>query len=72
MQAKDIADDFILKLLATQQGKWSSHFKGWGDGGLYTLGVPYNVPEKVLLAKMRSLHKRGLVGGCPCGGYNCL
>ena len=31
------------------------------------LEVPTDTPEKVALAKMRSLIKRGLVDGCPCG-----
>ncbi len=29
--------------------------------------MPPGTPEKVQLAKMRQLHRRGLVSGCACG-----
>lgn len=31
------------------------------------LAMPRGTPEKVALAKMRSLYRRDLVGGCDCG-----
>jgi hypothetical protein len=29
--------------------------------------MPKDTPPKLKLAKMQSLHRRGLVGGCTCG-----
>lgn len=77
MQAKDLDDKVILKCLAQFQGQWCT----WGEKEYCDpkTGMPYMpniqlktypqsvVPTKVFLAKMRSLMKRKLVGGCPCG-----
>lgn len=78
MKASDIKDEDVLNYLAGRQGSWTSlwygHFNGKHDS-FYKDGVtpdvynsmPKSTPEKVALAKMRSLYKRGLVGGCDCG-----
>lgn len=72
MQAKDISDQIVLEYLAKLQGQWTSlwsgHFKNEDDSvnDVY-YAMPEGTPPKVALAKMRSLFKRGLVGGCPCG-----
>lgn len=66
MQVKDIQDKPILEFLAKHQGEWST----WGTGyHMPTVqdAMPPGTPKKLQLAKMRSLHKRGLVGGCTCG-----
>lgn len=54
MQAKDISDLEILSQLSSLESR--PRFK-W---------LPH-LPPKVLLAKMKSLIKRGLVSGCACG-----
>lgn len=60
---------------------WYGHFKGrendtYGPNGTGDkIGVvndvyyamPEGTPHKVALSKMKSLYKRGLVGGCDCG-----
>jgi hypothetical protein len=61
LQSKDIKDEDVLRVLAQSQGQWASHC--WGP--LSEFFKPY--PPKLALAKMRQLHKRELVGGCPCG-----
>jgi hypothetical protein len=66
MQAKDVPDRPVLEFLASLNGEWAN----W-----YSIGHPRSVrnamspdtPEKVVLAKMRQLKKRGLVDGCGCG-----
>lgn len=66
VQCKDLSTIIILKFLAKYQGRWST----WGEGYVMPTvqdAMPKGTPEKLQLAKMRSLHKRELVGGCPCG-----
>jgi hypothetical protein len=72
MQAKDIDDKAILEYLYDKQGEWTclwmGHFKDKDPSATDVYyAMPENTPHKVALAKMKSLHKRGLVGGCPCG-----
>lgn len=65
-QAKDIPDEPILRFLAQYQGRWCTH----GDGhGIPTVqdAMPSGTHIKLQLAKMRSMHRRNLVGGCTCG-----
>lgn len=65
MQRKDIADEPILRFLARRNGGWATSFSGFGED--VGLAMPADVPQKLKLAKMRSLIKRGLVTGCACG-----
>lgn len=65
MQAKDIKDDEMLTALAAVRGKngapnWSS---------LYDVYVHFagTIPQKVVLAKLRSMVKRHVIRGCACG-----
>jgi len=74
MKASDISDKNVLEYLADRQGEWTciwyGHFvgkPGYEDTGDVYLSMPKDTPEKVALAKMKSLHRRGLVGGCDCG-----
>lgn len=80
MQAKDISDKTVLEYLAERQGKWTSLWDGsflkYPEGKNPNTGevvddvyyaMPKDTPSKVALAKMKALHRRGLVGGCPCG-----
>jgi hypothetical protein len=70
MQAKDIPERPILEFLRdnTHEFKWATWFKNTG-GGMPSVRdvVGPDVPDKVLLAKMAALIKRGLVDGCDCG-----
>ena len=72
MQAKDIPEMPILRLLAGPDvgNLGASRFDIPGElPCLYGLSraLPDATPEKVALAKMRSMIKRGLVQGCCCG-----
>ena len=65
-QCKDIPDGPILAFLRQHQGRWAT----WGEG--YSMptvrdAMPHGTPDKLQIAKMRQLMKRGLVDGCPCG-----
>ncbi len=66
MQCKDIPDIPILKLLAEQPETWHT----WYDTTYMRTvrpAIPAGIPEKLVLAKMRMLMRRGLVHGCGCG-----
>jgi hypothetical protein len=69
-QCKDIPDLPILELLAKNPDAWYNWFEEdqW-EGNVYTVrrAMPRNTPEKLVLAKMAGLIRRGLVDGCPCG-----
>ena len=60
--AKDIADEEITAaIIAACIERDSFTATRWDLEAL----LPY--PPKVILAKCRSLLRRGLIGGCPCG-----
>jgi hypothetical protein len=66
IQAKHLLDEVILRELAKHQGKWM----GWSSNDpTYNIKMTTypDVPDKVWLAKMKSIMKRGLSGGCDCG-----
>jgi hypothetical protein len=70
MQCKDIPDEPILKFLAGPYEGWP--VPGWGTwfpgfANSVQNAMPAGVCEKLALAKMRMLIRRGLVGGCGCG-----
>ncbi len=72
MKAADIPDELILNYLSERQGRWTSlygqEFSTHIDGVWHKAAIfPEGTPDKVVWAKMRALHKRLLVGGCPCG-----
>lgn len=48
-----------------KRGIWGN----WYFGGSHCVQrvMPTDLPEKLVLSKMRSLIKRKLVSGCPCG-----
>lgn len=69
MQAKDIPDMpvlLFLQSLGKMTGTWftSDEFE---IAGSVLKAMPEGTPEKVALAKMRSMIRRGLVKGCTCG-----
>lgn len=66
MQCKDIPDMPILDLLAKNPETWRT----WGEP--YSMisvrdAMPPVTPEKLQVAKMAMLIRRGLVDGCTCG-----
>ncbi len=69
MKASDLSDERILEVLSRRPGKWHTHLGDYGVESLpyvYDPGVP-DAPMKVLLAKLRSMERRGLISGCGCG-----
>lgn len=60
LQAKDLSTDAILRYLADRQGTWTMRWDLAAD--LFP-----DIPEKVVLAKIRSIMAAGLSGGCSCG-----
>lgn len=64
MQAKDIPEAPVLRFLATLtiSATW---YPGFANSVQHAM--PDGTPEKVVLAKMRAMVKRGLVSGCACG-----
>ena len=65
MQAKDIPEWPIIAFLAGRHGV-GAHWFFNGEDSVRSV-IPEGTPDKVLLAKMRALIKRGLVDGCCCG-----
>jgi hypothetical protein len=66
-QAKDYPDEPVLTFLAALAPHTSAAWWREGTGASVASVFPPETPEKVILAKMRSMIKRGLVDGCPCG-----
>ena len=71
MQCKDIPDMPILRFLDQCRDGDSPRWATWGDGhGVMPTvqdAMPPGTPEKLQLAKMSRLMRRGLVVGCDCG-----
>lgn len=72
MKSGDIPDKDVLEYLAKYQGRWTCLWNGYfkeKDPSVPDVyySMPEGTPSKVALAKMKSLYKRGLIGGCPCG-----
>lgn len=65
MQCKDIPDEPILRFLEGLNGEWANWY--FGDENDVGCAMPAATPEKLKLAKMRMLIRRGLVDGCDCG-----
>ena len=65
MQCKDIPDVPIIRFIASHDGQWCTWY--FGDERDVHAAFPAGVPDKLLLAKMSSLIRKGLVDGCPCG-----
>jgi hypothetical protein len=65
MQCKDIPDRPVLEFLAKRPGVWHNWY--FGDDKDVRIAMPDGVPEKLVLAKMRQMIRRGVVDGCPCG-----
>lgn len=73
MQTKDIPDKPILEFLLHgfesdanwPVAGWATFFSGFVNS--VDQAFPPDTPPKLILSKMRSLQKRGLIGGCTCG-----
>lgn len=70
MQCKDVPDAPVLRFLSELNGRLA----GWHDlqpradyCPTVVDAMPPGTPEKVVLAKMRTLVRRGLARGCCCG-----
>lgn len=64
-QCKDVPDMPVLLFLASLNGKWGNWY--YGTECSVCQAMPADTPGKVVLAKMRTLIRRGLVDGCGCG-----
>ena len=73
MKCKDIPDRPILEFLVSLNGRWANWFWYEGiesnPGNTVRLAMPDgpNLPDKLVMAKMSKLMRRGLVDGCDCG-----
>ena len=68
MQCKAIENKRILLFLKERDDNhklWSTWFNGLENS--ISQAMTEGVPDKLRLAKMRTLIKRDLVGGCACG-----
>ena len=65
MKCSDIPDKPILEFLAKNPEEWHNWY--FGDEKDVSQVMPSDVPEKLVLAKMRQMIRRGVVDGCPCG-----
>lgn len=70
-QAKHIPDKVVLDYLAQRPTVWHTWWriepKEPNDMPTVADAVPPEIPERVILAKMRALVSRKLVIGCACG-----
>lgn len=64
MQAKDIPERPLLEFIANSP-RWCTWVYGYPNS--VRNAMPEGTPDKVAIAKMRALIKRGLVDGCCCG-----
>lgn len=74
MQAKDIPDDLVIRIVLTaglsrwpkdQPNEYRWVFTTDVERGLAQYGI--QVPNKVIHAKLRRLVQRNLLDGCTCG-----
>lgn len=67
-QAKDVPEDVILRVLNEEPGRWHTHRRSMFMASLPEISSELAAfPEKVLLAKLRGMLKRGVIDGCGCG-----
>jgi hypothetical protein len=71
VKASDLDTKPILKALAKHQGEWACFWDNkltWQpkDYDQYQI-APDDYPYKVIRAKLKKMHKQGLIGGCTCG-----
>lgn len=62
MKCKDIADEPLVRFIATKQAQKNLWVNTWDFEPPYS-----DLPDKLFRAKMGQLMKRGLITGCNCG-----
>lgn len=67
MQCKDIPTMPILRFLESLNGRWATWFNGQDPSNSVQNAMPQNIPEKLVIVKMRNLIYKGIIDGCPCG-----
>ena len=75
MQAKNITDDAMITAIHTAQARLARDQPYWASKDSTAVWAPLwyveeavsGAPPKVVLAKLRSMVKRGLILGCACG-----
>lgn len=65
MKCQDIPDRPVLEFLEGLDGQWANWFAD--DDKSVRTAMPADIPDKLVLAKMKQLIKRGAVMGCGCG-----
>lgn len=63
-QCKDIPDRPILEFLGGLD-RWANWFEGCDHS--VRPAMPAGTPDKLAIAKMRQMIRRGVVDGCGCG-----
>jgi len=65
MQCKDIDENRILEYLRNLPKGISAML--WDSEYSVVKAFPEGTPEKIIMAKMKQMIKKGLVDGCACG-----
>lgn len=65
LQCKDIPTEPILRFIGGHDGAWCNWY--FNNARNVHAAFPAGVPDGLLLAKMASLGRLGLVDGCFCG-----
>ena len=65
LQCKNIPTEPILRFLEKLDGEWANHY--FRDDKDVHNAMPPAVSDKLVLAKMRVLIRKGYVDGCDCG-----
>lgn len=66
MHCKNIPTIPILNFLQSKK-IWCNWYKGFDNSVRYAMPDGFNLPDKLVLAKMKILIKKGYVDGCGCG-----
>lgn len=61
--AKDVPEDVILRVLRERPGVWHTHFDPDPTRAVQIMPTLAAFPLKVLVAKLNSMAKRGLING---------
>ena len=69
LQCKDIPEELILGVLRAKPGVWHTHGEGYGFMPSLVEVEPKlaEFPKKLLLRKLGSMVRKGLIKGCDCG-----
>lgn len=66
LQCKDIPEEPILYFLDSLNGAWANWYFD-DDRDVRRHAMPAGLPDKLVVAKMAQMIRKGLVDGCPCG-----